>query len=143
MNKYQELKKKHQEDIDNFPMFFAFNKEQFEEGMRKLGLEPDNTGAIYKLGSTGGYFRKTDDPAFCDMLERHDAEMKAAIDADTTGEGFIFEMFDYELSNHEYCYTGDLTDTLQALGLTKDDINASAKLKHGLQKAIKKQSSNF
>ena len=84
---------------------------------------------------------KNDRPDFSVILNRHKREMKAAIDADTTGEGFISDMFDYELSNHEYCYTGDLTNTLQALGLTKDDINASAKLKHGLQKAIKKQSS--
>ena len=139
MNKYQELKKKHQEDINNFPMFFAFNKEQFAEGMRKLGLEPDNADAIYKLGNTGGYFRKTDDQAFCDMMERHDAEMKAAIDADTTGDGFIYEMFNYELSNHEYCYTGDLTDTLHALALTEDEINASDTLQHGLITSVKER----
>ena len=139
MNSYQELKKKHQKEFNLFPIFFAFSNEQFDEGMRNLGLEPNDTNAIYRLGDTGGFYRKTDRLAFSEMRNRHDAEMKAAIDADTTGEGFIFDMFDYELSNHEYCYTGDLTDTLQALDLTKDDINASAKLKHGLQKAIKNQ----
>ena len=48
MNRYQEIKEKHQKDVDNFRMFFAFNRKQFDEGMRSIGLEPDNTGAIYK-----------------------------------------------------------------------------------------------
>ena len=139
MNKYLELKENHKKDVENFPMFFAFNKKQFDEGMCKLGLEPNETGAILKLGKTGGFFRKTDEPAFSEMMKRHDAEMKAAIDKDPTGEGFIFDMFNYELSNHEYCYTGDLTDTLLALGITKDEINASDKFKKGLRKAIKMQ----
>ena len=139
MNKYQDLIRKHQKDIDDFPMFFAFNDEQFEEGMRSIGLEPDDTGAIYKLGNTGGFFHKTDEPAFSAMMERHDAEMKEAIDADQTGDGFIYEMFDYELSNHEYSYSRDLTSTLEALGFSAEEINASAKLKHGLKIAIKNQ----
>ena len=49
------------------------------------------------------------------MMKRHDAEINEAIDSDQTGEGFIFDMFDYELSNHEYSYTGDMTDSLCAL----------------------------
>jgi hypothetical protein len=136
MNRYLELKEKQKKEINDFPMFFAFNKAQFEEGMRRLGLEPDSRSAIIKLGSTGGYFRKTDEPKFSEMMERHDAEMQADIDADPTGDEFIFEMFRYELSNHEYGYTGDLSDTLCALGLTMSGINASDKLKNGLQKAI-------
>ena len=86
--------------------------------MRSIGLEPDNTGAILKLKNTGGYIRKTDESAFSAMMERHDAEMKKAIDSDSTGDGFIFDMFNYELSNHEYSYTRDLTDTLCAIGLS-------------------------
>ena len=139
MNSYLELMKKQETERNNFPMFFAFNKEQFEEGMRKLGLEPNDTGALLKLGDTGGFIRKDDKPDFSDMMERHYLEKKAAIDADSTGEGFIFEMFDYELSNHEYNYTRDLTDALRAVGLTEADIKAGATLKSGLLKAMKKQ----
>ena len=139
MNSYKKLREKQEKEINNFRMFFAFNKNQFEEGMRSIGLEPDNTGALLKMGDSGGYIRKNDRQDFSDMMERHNVEMKAAIDADPTGEGFIFDMFNYELSNHEYNYTGDLTDTLRAVGLTKAEINASAKLQHGLQKAIKMQ----
>ena len=29
----------------------------------------------------------------------------------------------YELNNHEYGYTGDIEPALEALGLTKDEVN--------------------
>lgn len=64
--------------------------------------------------------------------------MQAAIDNDPDGTGFIYEMFYYELSNHEFDYTRELDDTLYALGYTLDDIKTNLKLKTGLEKAIKR-----
>jgi hypothetical protein len=135
MNKYQELKEKHQEEFNNFPMFFAFSNKQFEEGMKKAGLKLTDTDKIYKLGNTGGFYKKTDSAAFEEMNSRHNKAMNDAIESDTTGEGFIYDMFRYELSNHEYIITWDLEPTLDALCLTADEVNASEKLLHGLRKA--------
>lgn len=137
MNKYMELREKHQAEVDAFPMFFAFSEKQFEEGMKSLGLDPNDTDKIYKLGNTGGFYRKSDAPAFREMFERHDKEMKDAIAADSTGEGFIFDMFNYELANHEYGYTHDPEPTLDCLGLTMEDINADPRLLRGWKKAIR------
>lgn len=39
-NQYQEMRNHQQAEVNAFPMFFAFNKQQFAEGMRKLGLSP-------------------------------------------------------------------------------------------------------
>ena len=39
-NQYQEMRNRQQAEANAFPMFFAFNKQQFAEGMRKLGLSP-------------------------------------------------------------------------------------------------------
>lgn len=47
-------------------------------------------------------------------------------------------MFLYELANHEYGYTGELEDTLDALGYTAEDINADKRLLHGLERATKR-----
>ena len=69
----------------------------------------------------------------------HDKELKKAIEDDLTGEGFIYDMFNYELSNHEYCVTYDVGDTLNALGFSIDDINNDKRLLHGLQLATKNQ----
>lgn len=137
-NAYSTLKQKQQQEVDNFPFMFAFSDKQFEEGMAKLGLEASDTDKIYSIGG-GGYVRKTDSQAMGEMFGRHAREMQEAIDADPTGDGFIFEMFDYELGNHEYVITWDVDPTLDALGLTIEEVNASEKLKHGLQKAKKAQ----
>ena len=45
-------------------------------------------------------------------------------------------MFESELSNHEYVYTGDLTDTLAALGLTMKEIETNENLRNGLNLAL-------
>lgn len=135
-NTYLILKEKHQKEFNEFPLAFAFSDKQFEEGMEKLGLKKTDTDKVYSMGG-GGFYRKTDAEAFHAMIDRHDREMTEAIEADATGEGFIFDMFSYELANHEYGYTREIDGTLDALGLTMDEINESEKLLHGLKKACK------
>ena len=135
-NAYLILKRKQQEEVNNFPMVFAFSDKQFEEGMEKLGLTATDTSKVCSIGG-GGIIRKTDSQTFGDMLEMQKKEMDEAIEADTTGDGFIFDMFSYELANHEYSYTWDIEPTLDALGLTIDEVNASDKLLNGLKKAKK------
>ncbi|MCL2672609.1 MAG: hypothetical protein FWF10_11340 [Clostridiales bacterium] len=38
-NTYTALKYRQQQEVENFPMFFAFTKQQFSDGMSSLGLE--------------------------------------------------------------------------------------------------------
>lgn len=134
MNTYLELKEKQQKEVNDFPMVFAFSNKQFDEGMQKLGLKPEETDKIYSIGG-GGYIRKTDSKALSEMSERHKKEMDEAIKNDKTGDNFIFDMFNYELGNHEYTYTWDITDTINSLGLTIEEINNNKRLLHGLNKA--------
>lgn len=136
MNDYKKMKEKHQKEINEFPMFFAFNNKQFDEGMKKLGLDPSEEHKIYKLGGTGGFYRKTDATTLNEMFKRHDEEMRKAMAED---DDFILEMFNYELSNHEYIYTQDVTDTLNSLGLTIDEVKNDKRLMDALQKACKSQ----
>lgn len=138
MSSYTELMKRHQEEVNAFPMFFAFSDEQFVKGMRKLGLQPSETDKVYRTW-TGGFYRKSDAPARREMLDRHEREHQNAIAADKTGNGYIFEMFYYELANYEYGYTGDPSDAIDALGLTYEQIAADPKLLHGFKKACKHQ----
>lgn len=63
-------------------------------------------------------------------------QMEAAIEADKTGEDFIYQMFLYELDNHEYGYTGDTEDTLDALGYTAEEVLGNPRLKRGIEKAV-------
>ena len=136
MNLYLELKKRHQKEVNEFPMIFAFSPKQLEEGMEKLGVKDLNE--IFKMH--GGMFcRRTDIKRLQELMERHVKEMADAIKEDLTGNGFIFQMFNYELSNHEYCVTGDVEETLNSLGLSFEEIEKSESMKTGLRLAISKQ----
>lgn len=132
--KYQELKSKHRAEVDAFPLGFAFNQKQFEQMMAKWGFTPYDMDKIYYIG-VGGYVRKSDADAMKEMFARHEAEHKAAMQDDE----YLFTMFNYELANHEYGYTGELDDTLDALGLTIEEINTNPRMADALKRAIAAQ----
>lgn len=128
---YLELKAKHEKAISDFPIMFAFNKEQFSIGMRKLGLEENETSKICGIGG-GGYILKTDADAFESLFTGFAAENAEARKDDE----YLFQMFRYELANHEYNYTWDLEPTLRSLGLTLEEVKANAQMNAALRKAI-------
>lgn len=136
MNTYKQLKDKHQKEINAFPLGAAFSNSQFADMMQKWGLTVDDADKIFSIGA-GCFIRKTDKEAFFNMLKRFKDETNAAIAADTTGEGFIYDMFYYELANHEYCITYEYDETFEALGLTEEQVFADKRLLHGLKKAEK------
>lgn len=136
MNPYTTLKTKHQKEVNNFPLGFAFSEQQFNEMMAKWNLTPEDTDKIYSIGS-GGYVRKCDADAMHEMFDRHAQEIETA--RTENKDDYLYHMFNYELANHEYSYTGDLTDTLNALGLTLEEINANPQMDEALQRAIKHQ----
>lgn len=109
---YRELRARHQREFNDFPFFAAFNQEQFEEGMRKLGVT--DTADLYKMGNLGCFYRKTDSARLREMLDRQTREMDAAM----RNEDFAVSAFLEELANHEFCITRDPTDALAALGYT-------------------------
>lgn len=133
-NLYRELKNRQRKEMNAFPVGACFSKEQFADMMHRWGLTVDDTDKIYSLGY-GCYIRKSDHAAFHEMLDRHEQERKAAIAADKTGYGYIYQMFLTELADHEYRITYDYEDTFNALGLTVEEINANKRLLRGLQKA--------
>lgn len=142
MNAYQQLKNRQQKEFNAFPLGAAFSKEQFAEMMQKWGLTENNTDKIISIGY-GCFIRKSDRERFDEMNARLNKEMQDAIAADKTSDGFICDMFYYELANHEYCITYDLEETFDALGLTETQVNADKRLLRGLEKARKKYLKNY
>jgi hypothetical protein len=136
MNKYDEVKERHQKIVNEFPMKFAFSDEQFNQSMKELGLNPKDTDKVISIGG-GGFIRKTDVKKFSDMWDTLRKEHNDLIKADKTGEGYIKDMFVSELENHEYGYTYELDDTLETLELTREQIAKSPTLSHGLELARK------
>lgn len=136
MNKYEEIKNKHQKRVNDFPLGFAFSNEQFKDMMEKWGLTENDTDKIVSIDG-GGFLRKTDIEEYNKMWTEIRKEHKDLIEQDKTGEGYIKDMFVSELENHEYGYTYELDDTLDALELTREQIASSPSLSHGLELARK------
>lgn len=137
MNAYAEMKERQQKRVNALPLKFAFSQKQFREMMESWGLTEDDTDKIYKLGKTGGFYLRTDSKLIFTTFEENEIELQTAIRNDIDGSGFIKDMFLYELANHEYCITYYLESTLDALGLSMDDVNASPALLNGLKLARK------
>ena len=136
INSYTELRRRQQQEVHALLIAFAFGDKQFREMMENWGLDPEkDLDKIFRFGDTGGFYRKQDAPAIHETFKRHAAEQAAAIAEDQTGDGFIYQMFYCELAAHEYGYTGELEDALDALGYTLEQIKKDSRLWHGLKKA--------
>ena len=128
-NLYVELKNKQETEFNSFPIKFAFSREQEEKGLEELGLA--SADEAIGIGG-GGFIRESDKQAFFDMLERFDKEHEKMLN----NPKYVVDMFKYELANHEYGYTFDLEPTLEACGLTIEEVNNNLILKKGLAAAL-------
>lgn len=137
MTAYEQLKKRQQEEINAFPMHFAFGDEQIERKIKELKLSKDpkkRAEQIVYIGA-GGFVLKEDYPALLDMFKRHQRERIEAMTDEENGAKYLYDMFRYELKNHEYGYTVDASDTLEALGITEKDLAENLVMKEAFEKA--------
>lgn len=137
MNAYAEMKKRHQEEVNALPMYWAFTEERFEEVLKELGLTKNDTDKLCRAPG-GGFCLASDAQMIVSTLIRHSKELKAAVEADKTGDGFIKDMFLSELRNHEYTYTCDVEETVESCGFTMEQVENDERLLHGLEAAAKK-----
>lgn len=123
---YRELKDKQLIELNNFEgVFFAFDKKQFSDGMKKIGLDPSETDKIYSLGNTGGYILKEKYPEYRAMFDQHEQELAEQM----KDKDFFHNALVYELCNHEYCITHSYEDALYAIGINEEDIDTKVLLK--------------
>lgn len=113
---HTQQKKRHMDEISTVKgLFWAFSNDQLTEGLNKINATVKD---IVSIGA-GGFILKTELQGFKDMLDRHALERKE-LKKDVKK---LFDALVYELGNHEYCITYDPQDALDALGLTKEDID--------------------
>jgi hypothetical protein len=135
---YKITKERHQKEFNDFSkksMFFAFDKKQFEEGMKKLGLEPTETNKIVSIGA-GGYLLKDRIDEFKNLAKKQKEELKQLR---KNKKQFAADMFAYELANHEFGLTYDLSETLDALGMTLSGIKKEPETYEALKEVLKEQ----
>lgn len=132
---YKEMSAAHQNQIDEFLKkyaFFAFSNQQFEEGLQKLNVKQTD---LVNGGIPGFFLLKDKTADYKELAEAQEKELRAAVADPEGGEAFAYQMFKYELANHEYTYTHTTEEALDALGYTQDEIEADPRLKNALLKA--------
>lgn len=99
---YLELKGKHEKEMNDFPIAYAFDGKQLEEALEKLGATKEECVTVFNMGDV---MKKVDVPRFKAMLKRHKEELLEAMKDDDFAEG----AFLYEMDNHEYAinWSGD------------------------------------
>lgn len=107
---YLDLKQRHQKEVEDFPIAYAFNGKQLKEAIEKLGATKQE---VTTLGY-GTVIKKTDIPAFEELLEDQRHELKMTM----RDKEFAYEAFSYEMDNHEYAinWSGD-DDVLSCFNL--------------------------
>lgn len=103
--------------------------------MNEWGLDPERDLSQICRVEGGGFIQKKDVGLLRNTVKQCDTELKKAIAEDKTGDGFIYELFLCELADHEYSYTGEYDDTLDALGYTWEGVQKDKRLLRGLKKA--------
>lgn len=133
---YKKYKENRQNDFNKLPIYWAFGEKQFQELLQKLNLQdkPEDLKKLVNIGC-GGLMLKSDLP----LLKNHNQTYSSdkLLFWLTHNFKFAYSAFKYEMSNHEYYYTYDITDTLQSLGLNFEDIERNAYLKLAYLRARK------
>ena len=132
---YVEFKEKRQKEINELPMYFAFSDKQFNELMVKLGYNDENVflNDIMSIGG-GSIILKKDKELVMNTFDRIDKELTEYLKNDE----FLESAFEYELGNHEYCTTNDISETLDALDISYDEYGKNESIQRIAKKAIKK-----
>ena len=111
METYQELRTRQQKEVDALPLGFAFSEKQFEE--MKAKLEVKENSELYRLGDTGGFYRKIDADLIIGTFKRHQEERQNAIfTANGINTVYVQNMIYYEMCNHEFAINHDGREAL-------------------------------
>lgn len=132
MEKYVEMKERHQKMVDSLPLKFAFSDEQFEKAMQELGLTKHDVDKVVSIGA-GGFCLPETAEKLVEYYKQFDKEEQKAFKNDE----FLQSAFEYELANHEYIITYDLFDTLSSLNITEEEYQKNERYQDIMKKAIK------
>ena len=68
---YSEIRKRHHDEFNAFPIAFAFSEKQLKEALGKLNAVREECIFV----GAGSVMKKSDKPAFKAMFKRHEADM--------------------------------------------------------------------
>lgn len=131
---YKEYKENITQEINDFTKkycIWAFSQKQLDEALKEHNLTEKEFQDNYCSFFGGGAIRQDKVQEYLELTKRQDEELKELM----KDEQFAYEALYYELTNHEYGYTYDATDTLASLNLTAEDIEKNQVLNRAFCKA--------
>ena len=131
--KYAEWNNKKQAEFNKLPIKFAFSQEQFNRILEEFGLNEDNCVEKLTRVSSGSYMLKEEVYLLDNLLSQHEKEFEELLKDDE----FVYDMFIYELGNHEYQICEDDEDVINGCGLKISQINNDKRLLSLYNKAKK------
>lgn len=106
LKRYRELKNKRSEtDCYKYHCFYAFSKEQFEEGKQKAGIKDDEK--IQFVRGIGLYGTHDGIKAFTSEVMSYDGRIKAECNPQ--------EVYFHEYNNFECCWSGDDSEPMNII----------------------------
>ena len=133
METYQEISERHQREVNELPLYWAFGSEQFRELLKKLGLTEEEAREQLCSFIGGSIVFIKDVPGIIGVLERHKKEMK---EFRKKRKNLKAEMM-ASMADHEYGYTMDPSETLEALGISPEDLRKDRRLRRTWEEAKK------
>lgn len=132
--KYQEFKKKQQDEFGKLPMKAAFGDKQFKEMMAEWGLttSKEDLEKICSIGA-GDYCLKKDYHLFLVFGERSVKESEEFLSSDEN----LVDALKYEFGNHECGLTFEFENGIIALGYTVKEFLSDDRKKKLFVKARK------
>ena len=109
---YAKFIERQREELNNFPIAYAFNQQQLDEALEKLGVT--DLYDCVTVFNHGDIVKRDDAPKLIEMMRRHTKELADAM----KDKEFAEAAFLYEMDNHEYAinWDGD-DDVLNCFGL--------------------------
>lgn len=116
LKKYLDLRKKHEKELNDFPMKYAFSDEVLDKALKELDAKVEECTSITGYGDV---IRKKDVPDWVKLMKRQKAELDELME----DHDIAYEAFLYEMNNHEYAinWEGD-ADVLGCFGMSEKTL---------------------
>ena len=128
-----EMEAAHQKDINDFPIVYMFgykSEKEIRERIAKIGASSLNECID---NGYGGILLKSKLNDYKEMFARHRRERKKFCE----NEENLCKMILHTMYDHEYGYTENPEDVLDALGKTYDDLQNDQRFRNAWDKAEK------
>lgn len=117
-SKYLQHQKSFNDEFSKLPVFWAFGNDQFNEGVKKLGLAENDFDKICRIQG-GGFLLKSAKQDYIEFFQKRDKELNEIL----SDENEMIEAIAYEMMNREYFYSYDKDDIFDALGIEQNEKN--------------------